>query len=118
MPAVDMSLDELRDYRGINPKPDDFDRYWSEALEELAAVDPETDLVKADFRYPGVECFHLRWGGVGGARVYAKYLRPAPEKQNGAAILRFHGYSMHSGSWMSHVALAAAGYHIFAMDCR
>lgn len=118
MPVVDLSLEELKAYKGINPKPDDFDSYWSAAQDELAAVDPEIELIEAAFEYPGLECFHLRWTGVGGARIYAKYLRPAAERQNGAAIVRFHGYSMHSGSWMSHAGLAASGYHVFAMDCR
>ena len=31
MPIVDMPLEELRVYRGINPKPDDFDAYWAAA---------------------------------------------------------------------------------------
>ncbi len=31
---IDNRLEELRAYRGINPKPDDFDHYWAAALRE------------------------------------------------------------------------------------
>ena len=37
MPTIDLPLDELRTYAGRNPRPDDFDAYWDDALAELAA---------------------------------------------------------------------------------
>ena len=35
MPLVDMPLEELLEYKGINPCPKDFDLYWEKALKEL-----------------------------------------------------------------------------------
>ncbi len=35
MPILDMPMEELRNYKGTNPCPQDFDEYWSRALKEL-----------------------------------------------------------------------------------
>ena len=35
MPMWDMNWDELQVYGGCNPRPDDFDAYWGDALDEL-----------------------------------------------------------------------------------
>jgi cephalosporin-C deacetylase-like acetyl esterase len=33
MPMIDMPLEELRQYKGINPCPDDMNAFWDEAVE-------------------------------------------------------------------------------------
>lgn len=40
MPMLDMDLESLREYKGVNPCPKDFDEYWAEALKELDSVKP------------------------------------------------------------------------------
>ena len=60
MPLLfDMKLADLTSYQGTNPRPPDFEEYWDAALTELASVDPEVELVPADFQAPYAECFHL-----------------------------------------------------------
>src|SRR6185312_6546501 len=77
MPLIDLPLAELRKYSGRNPRPADFDAYWDSALRELDATDPKPDLrPNPTVSARGIECFDLWFTGVGGARVYAKYLRP------------------------------------------
>lgn len=34
------------------------------------------------------------------------------------ALLLFHGYSRDAGPWVEKLAYAAAGFHVFALDCR
>ncbi len=122
MPLIDLPLEQLRSYAGRNPRPVDFDAYWEEALRELAATDPRAELVPNPvLDHPGVECFDLWFTGVGGARVYAKYLRPSAAARAGKrapAVLEFHGYSGHSGDWAGKLAYAASGFCLAAMDCR
>lgn len=120
MPLIDLPLSALRRYRGRNPRPADFDRYWRDALRELDATPPEPEFVpNADITHPGVECFDLWFTGVGGARIYAKYLRPrSPSQIRHPALLQFHGYSAHSGDWSAKLAYASAGFCLAAMDCR
>ena len=63
MPILDKPLEELRGYRGINPRPQDFDEYWDRALVELDRLGTGAELEPAEFRVPWAECFHLRLRG-------------------------------------------------------
>lgn len=118
MPAVDMSLSELRRYAGRNPRPDDFDDYWERALNELANTEPDLELQPAEFEGEAAECFHLTFTGVRGARIHAKYLRPKHAAPRHPAVLEFHGYSGNSGDWATKLAWVSEGVSVFSMDCR
>ncbi|MBI3920892.1 MAG: acetylxylan esterase [Armatimonadetes bacterium] len=118
MPLIDLPLEELRAYQGRNPRPSDHGEYWDQALTEMRAVDPQVELVPADFRVPGVECFDLYFTGVRQARVHAKYLRPAKSANPHPAMVQFHGYSGSSGDWHDKLNYVALGYSIAALDCR
>ncbi len=118
MPQVDMPMSELVTYQGRNPRPDDFDAFWDASLAEQRRTDPRVELVKSDFRAAGVECFDLWFDGVGGARIHAKYLRPANVVGKRPALLQFHGYSGSSGEWMDKLAWVCQGWCVAALDCR
>ncbi|NLJ66695.1 MAG: acetylxylan esterase [Clostridiales bacterium] len=118
MMLIDMPLEELKVYQGINPRPHDFDEYWDRALDEMKALDPEVEMVPAEFQTPFAECFHLYFTGVGGARVHAKYLRPKNSGEPHPAVLMFHGYSGNSGDWSDKLAYVASGFSVAALDCR
>lgn len=119
MPLIDKPLEELRAYRGINPKPSDFDDYWAAALRELDATDPRPELVPSEGIHPRqAEVFDLWFRGVGGARIYAKYARPKNRTAPGPAVLMFHGYSGSSGDWLDKLAYAGQGIAVAALDCR
>lgn len=115
---IDLPLHELQAYTGRNPRPADFDAYWSAALDELDHVDPEVAIEPAGFTAPFAACFHLTFTGVRGARIHAKLLRPLVEASPGPAVLMFHGYSGDSGDWSSKLAYVAAGFTVAALDCR
>ncbi len=116
--TFDMPFEELEHYQGTNPKPDDFDSYWSDAIAEMKAVDPQIELVPADFQTSYAECFHLYFTGVKGARVHAKLLRPKQMTDNHPAIVQFHGYSGNSGNWIDKLPYVAQGCVVAALDCR
>lgn len=117
MPLIDMPLPKLREYRGTNPKPDDFDAYWARGLAEMHALGTACTLIPADFQVPGVRCDHLYFTGVGGARVYAKLLR-STEGKACPAVLQFHGYRGNSGDWSDKLGYISAGFVVAALDCR
>jgi cephalosporin-C deacetylase len=116
--TFDFPLDKLQTYQGINPRPADFDAYWDSALAEMHALDPQVELVPAEFQAPGAECFHLYFTGVGGARVHAKLLQPKNGAAPHPAVVMFHGYSGHSGDWFDKLGYVGAGYTVAALDCR
>lgn len=117
MPLVDLPLDALATYHGRNPRPEDFDAYWERALEALDATDPSPTLDPVPLPVDWAEAFDLTFNGVGGARVYAKLLRPR-EKRACPAVLQFHGYSMNSGDWTDKLGYVGNGMVVAAMDCR
>ncbi|MFI5387795.1 MAG: acetylxylan esterase [Fimbriimonadales bacterium] len=116
MPLIDMPLDELRQYRGRNPRPADFDSYWSEALAELDSTDPKPEIEAATFGAQFVECQDLWFTGVRNARIHAKLLEPKSKPRG--AVLMFHGYSMSAGDWADKLGYAAEGFLALAMDVR
>ena len=118
MPLLDMPIEKLKQYQGINPRPTDFDQYWERALAEMRAVDPQIELVPSEFQVPNAECFHLYFTGVRGARIHAKYVRPKNHTKPHPAMLQFHGYTGHSGHWIDKLAYVAQGFSVFALDCR
>jgi cephalosporin-C deacetylase len=120
MPLIDMPLEQLKTYKGTNPKPADFDAYWDGALAEMRSLDPKIELIPSDFQTPAAECFDLYFTGAGGARVYAKYLRPRKTDAGAKnpAVVAFHGYTGASGEWTGYLSYAHAGFSVFALDCR
>jgi cephalosporin-C deacetylase len=119
MPLLfDMPYEDLLLYEGTNPRPGDFDRFWDRSLAVMQSIDPQVELVPAEFQTDFADCFHLTFTGVGGARVYAKLLKPKKPVQPGPAVLMFHGYSGNSGDWYNKLGYVAQGFTVAAMDCR
>lgn len=116
--TFDFPLEKLYNYRGINPKPANFETYWDSALAEMRALDPQVELVPAEFQAPLAECFHLYFSGVGGARVHAKLLRPRNAVPRHPAVLMFHGYTGDAGDWSDKLGYAGQGFTVAALDCR
>ncbi|HUR58324.1 MAG TPA: acetylxylan esterase [Opitutaceae bacterium] len=120
MPLIDKPLPELLEYRGRTPRPADFDAYWATAMRELEATPAQPELKPNPLLSTRhVECFDLWFTGVGGARVYAKYLRPKTRPvAKCPAVLQFHGYNGNSGDWLDKFGWPAEGFCYAAMDCR
>lgn len=116
--SFDLPVEELPDYQGRNPKPDDHGEYWDTALEEMRQTRPEVEIVPSGFTVPYAHCEHLYFTGVGGARVHAQLLRPKAVNGKNPAVLMFHGYAGNSGDWQTKLPLVAAGFTVVAMDCR
>lgn len=118
MPMVDMPLKDLRQYKGLDPKPADFDAYWDEGIAEMEALGTDYTLEPAEFQAPGVRCDYLFFTGVGGARVCCKFLRPEKIEGKLRGLCMFHGYSGSSGDWFSKLPWAYAGFAVLALDVR
>jgi cephalosporin-C deacetylase len=119
MPVIDMPLDQLKTYKGRNPRPKDFDAFWDRGLAELEKIDPEPELIPSKTIRPDfAECFDLYYTSTFGARIHAKYLRPKKAKGRRPAVLQFHGYSGHAGDWYFKLGYVAQGLCLAAMDCR
>jgi cephalosporin-C deacetylase len=118
MPVVDMPLAELKRYQGLNPRPQDFDGYWEEALGEMSQTESDVELKPIDFPVPFADCFDLYFTGVRGARIHARLLRPRNVESPHPALLMFHGYTGNAGTWAEKLGYTAMGYTVAALDCR
>lgn len=121
--SFDMPRDELETYGGRNPKPANFDRFWENGLTKMREIDPNIEIVKADFQTDFAECSHLYFDGVHGARIHAKMLQPRPSsttdtRGESPALIMLHGYSMNAGDWSDKLGYVANGFTVVAMDCR
>jgi cephalosporin-C deacetylase len=118
MPQIDLPLKELRKYLGINPCPPDFDHFWERAGEEVYSIDPEPEFTPADFKTDYAHCYDLTFTSVGKVRIHARYSKPVSHTGENPALLQFHGYTINAGDWFDKLPFTAAGFHVFAMDCR
>ena len=73
---ADMPLEQLKQYMGTNPRPEDFDEYWVRALKEVDETDVNAEITESDFSVPGIKCMDMYFNGTRGGRVYAKLLIP------------------------------------------
>ncbi len=118
MPVVDMPLPKLEAYKGVSPKPNDFDEYWDRARADLAKQDLAPEFIPSTFTSSIADCYDLYFTGVGGSRVHCKFLKPKNISGKCPAVLQFHGYSGDVGDWTEKLAYVAEGFVYAALDCR
>lgn len=118
MPLIDLSAKELLSFQGRTPRPADFDAFWEEGLACLEAMEDAPGLQPVELGVPGVSCFDLTFTGVGGARVYAKYVKARQQDSDRPILLVFHGYRRSSPSWLNLMQYVSLGFDVMAMDCR
>lgn len=118
MSIIDMPLDELQQYYGKSPLPDDFDAYWEKTLDEMKHTDPAVEITPAALTSQNVEFYDMYFTGLGGARIYAKLLKPKKIESPCPAIVEFHGYTGDSGDWVTKLGYAANGFVVASLDCR
>jgi cephalosporin-C deacetylase len=119
MPLIDMPLEKLQEYRGRNPRPDDFDEYWATAEAELEAIPPDVSLREVDLGVRFARGYDMFFTGLDSARVYAKLIVPTqPNPKPGPGLVAFHGYTGDSGDWSQYLHWAAQGFTVGALDCR
>ena len=95
-----------------------FERYWNDTLADMRARAADWRLETTDFAAPGVRCDYLWFTGIGGARIRCKFLRPQQITKKIPAVCLFHGYSGHSGDWVSKLPYALEGFAVLAVETR
>ncbi|MEG0365859.1 MAG: alpha/beta fold hydrolase [Coprobacillus sp.] len=108
--------DILKNYTGINPKPDDFDEFWIERMNEADSIKLNYTIQPSDISYPSCQFLDLYFKGIRGETLYAKYIRPHTNKKV-PVVMQFHGYPGSSRSWFELAAFAGMGYAVVALDC-
>ena len=110
-------IEALSHYHGLTPLPEDFDAFWEERMAEADAVPLEWEVVQAHEvpSFDTCEYLDLWFVGMGGARIYAKYVRPTLPGPL-PLVLQFHGYPGASRSFFEQSSFAGMGCALIAMD--
>lgn len=117
MPMLDMPLEKLMTYQGINECPEDIDAFWDEGIAEMEALGTSCELIPA-LSAGDIDCYDLWFTGVGGARIHGIFARPRKIDKPLPAIVKFHGYHGDCGSFYDLLGFAASGMCIASMSCR
>jgi len=114
----DMPLEQLREYRGAVPEPDDFDAFWARTLADSRGAGGKVELTPVETPLRGIDVFDTTFPGFGGDPVKA-WLR-VPHGLDGPApvVVEFVGYGGGRGFAMENLLYAASGYVHLHMDTR
>lgn len=118
MPALDMPIEQLKEYTGSSPCPVDFDEYWDDALKEMDAVEHNSEFIPK--KYPAKVCdmFDLYFTGTKNARIHARVAVPKNIEGKVPAVLGFHGLGGAADEWCSLVKYASQGFVCAYLDVR
>lgn len=87
MPLVDMPVEELLKYKGSSPCPEDIDKYWDDALEEMNSLNHNARFIKKEYPSKIADMYDLYYTGTKNAEIYAKVAVPKNEKGKMPAVL-------------------------------
>ena len=118
MPLIDMPLAKLKEYKGRNPRPADFDDYWDSSLEELKSICPNPKFNPHELPSNISDSFELTFDSTRKARIYAKFMKPKSITGKVPAVLIFHGLSGSSPEWSDLIKFVSQGYVVAALDTR
>lgn len=109
-------LDGWSDYQGMTACPADFDEFWAARMAEADEVPLQWHIEPSEIApFATCEYLDLWFVGMGGARLYAKYLRPTSDGPL-PLVLQFHGYPGASRSWFEQSSFAGMGCALIALD--
>lgn len=110
-------IEALSDYSGSTPMPEDFDQFWKERISEADAVPLDYTITPSEIPpFPSCTYSDLWFTGMGGAKLYAKYLKPVTQAPV-PLVLQFHGYPGSTRSWFEQSSFAGMGCSLLALDC-
>lgn len=117
LPTLDMPLEELKQYGGSMPMPEDFWDFWEEQKAKVRNMPLVYEIQPAEILHTARTEFYEIWmQGAGGGRLHIKYIKPVCS-QDVPIILQFHGYPGSSRGWFEQASFAGQGMAVLAMEC-
>ncbi|MEG1847370.1 MAG: acetylxylan esterase [Lachnospiraceae bacterium] len=115
MPAIDMSLEQLQEYKGSMPAPVDFWKHWMSVTSKIDAMQLSYRLVEKRIYESHCVYYGFYYQGMDGQEHQAKYIRPATEEKV-PLVLQFPDYNGVSRSWFHLMRYAGIGCAVLAPD--
>jgi cephalosporin-C deacetylase len=118
MALIDLSVDELREYRPERTEPTDFDEFWTDTLDEARSHPIALEHTTVDVGLPLISVDDVTFAGYGGQPIKAWLVRPANAEGPLPCVVEYCGYGGGRGLPHEQLYWAAAGYAHLVMDTR
>ncbi|MFF2886557.1 acetylxylan esterase [Paenibacillus sp. NPDC057967] len=114
----DLPLEQLRAYKPLPTRQDDFDDFWNTTLEKLAEVPLHYESTELSYPVKGIKVYRVLYTGFHHATIEG--LLALPEGSDPLpGIVAYHGYNWCQDSDIHEtVNLALKGYAVLKMMCR
>jgi cephalosporin-C deacetylase len=114
----DLPIEQLRTYRPERIEPDDFDRFWSEALAEARTHPLEARFEPVETGLTAMDCFDVSFNGCGGQPIKGWLFLPNGGSDRLPCVVEYAGYGGGRGHPLDWLMWSAAGYAHLVMDTR
>ncbi len=118
MPRLDLSLEELLNYRPAVDEADDFDSFWEITLREARESRARPTLTPVETDLSEFQVFDVTFPGFAGELVKAWLTVPLHREHPLPAVVEFNPYGGGRGLPHERLAWPAAGYAYLNMDTR
>lgn len=117
MPVTEKEMEQMGDYLGSTQIPADFEDFWRKRIAEADAIPLDYTICQSEIPpFHTCDYFELWFQGMGGAKLYAKYIKPRADHPI-PLVLQFHGYPGAGRSWLEQSSYAGMGCAVLALDC-
>jgi cephalosporin-C deacetylase len=118
MPLFDMPIDQLEKYRPAVEEPSDFDRFWSDTLDEADGQPLGASYARVAPGLETIEAFDLSFSGFGGQTIKGWMLIPGPVDEPRPCVVQYLGFTGGRGSVFDWLLWPSLGYACLVMDTR
>lgn len=100
----------------LDPKPQDFDLFWKQALHEMRLIPYAFHVTQVDHTDDINEVGYFHYQGARNEKIYGFYLKH--DETERPTILTFHGYNYHKGYPLDYLDYYRLGLNVFSIDIR
>jgi cephalosporin-C deacetylase len=115
---VDLTLEELRDYRPHVAEPDDFASFWAEQIAAARERPPAAEFTPVETAITHADVHDVTFAGHGGDPVKGWLLVPHELAEPRAMVVEFIGYGGGRGDPLDWLTYSCAGHPHLIMDTR
>ncbi|WP_010271098.1 acetylxylan esterase [Paenibacillus senegalensis] len=118
MPLVDWPLQQLEQYKPELTAENDFAAFWEKAKRQSSAAPLRATIEQVDYPLKTVSLYNISYEGADGTPIRGWYMVPEGSSTPMPALIRYHGYSGHSGLPHSALPWTNMGIAVLAIDIR
>ncbi|PWW05736.1 cephalosporin-C deacetylase [Paenibacillus cellulosilyticus] len=119
MGYIDEVTKSLYSYYPDLTRPDDFDQYWEDTIQQAKRVPLEPVRVKRDYPITNVEVYDIQYCGMDETRIHGWFIVPSfLGKEKYPCIIHYHGFSNNRGEPADFMHWVMMGFAVLSVDCR